>query len=181
MNNYLYVISLESIMWERFFLLNCKIICALTVTPHCGKFRVFLPNNFLNPSKNLWNAYSASVGQISLLSVNMKLRSIFLRDKFSRYLRTECRIYNLHEVQTQVFYVKSWCEWKGIATGWQQNTQQKEEIWAPFHDQIRDLEGEAGCYFNWFIRSVLWLPSLKEELHWEESCSHEVKKMHCLM
>lgn len=46
------------------------------------------------------------------------------------------------------YFVKSWCEWKEIATGWQQNTQQKEETGAPFNDQIREFEGEAGGYFQ---------------------------------
>lgn len=149
MKNYLYVISLASITWAKFFfLLNCKMVCALTVTPHCEKFCVFSHNNLCNPAENLRNTYSASVSQMPPIAINMKLRSIFLRDKFYRYLRTECGTYNLHEVQTHVFYVKSWCEWKEIATGWQQNTQQKEDTGAPFHDQIREFEGKAGCYLQ---------------------------------
>lgn len=115
-------------------------------TLHCGKFCVFLPNNFFNPTDNLWNAYSASVGQMP--PINMSLRNIFFRDKFCRYLRTEYGTYNLHEVQIQVFYVKSRCEWKEITTGWQQNTQQKEDTGAPFHDQVREPEREAGCYLQ---------------------------------
>lgn len=171
------------VSWEKswcFFLMNCKMICALTVTPHFGKICVFSPNNFPNPAENLWNSYSASVSQMSPLSINMKSKSIFLREKFCRCLGTECRTYNLHEVQNQIFYVKSWCEWKEIATGWQQNTQQKEETGTPLHDQVT-WRVRQGVTFNWFRRSVLWLPSLKEELHWVESCSHEVKKIHCLM
>lgn len=107
MKNYLYVISLESVMRAKFFLLNCKMVCALTDTLHCEKFCVFSHNNFCNPAENLRNTYSASVSQMPPIAINMKLRSIFLRDKFYRYLRTECGTYNLHEVQTHVFYVKS--------------------------------------------------------------------------